>query len=53
VPTLADWLGRRFTLGIFYTVMMVSLWVGFGQVFYFETHAVSAGAKMRIMPVEK
>jgi MFS family permease len=40
VPTLADRLGRRFTLGIFYTVMMVSLWVGFGQVFYLQTHAL-------------
>ena len=40
VPALADWLGRRVTLGLFYVVMMISLWVAFGQVFYMQTHAL-------------
>jgi MFS family permease len=40
VPALADWLGRRVTLGLFYVVMMVSLWVAFGQVFYMQAHAL-------------
>ncbi len=40
VPALADWLGRRVTLGLFYIVMMVSLWVAFGQVFYMQAHAL-------------
>ena len=40
VPALADRFGRKFTLGIFYAVMMVSLWVAFGQVFYLQAHAL-------------
>jgi MFS family permease len=40
VPGLADWLGRRVTLGLFYIVMMIALWVAFGQVFYMQTHAL-------------
>ena len=40
VPALADWLGRRVTLGLFYIVMMISLWVAFGQVFYMQAHAL-------------
>ena len=41
VPALADWLGRRVTLGLFYFVMMVSLWVAFGHVFYMQAHALA------------
>jgi MFS family permease len=40
VPLLAEWLGRRVTLGIFYAVMGASLWLAFGRVFYMETAAV-------------
>jgi MFS family permease len=40
VPLLADWLGRRLTLGIFYTLMMVSIWVAFGYVFYMGAGAL-------------
>ena len=41
VPFLANRLGRRLTLGIFYVIMLVSIWVAFGRVFYLETGAVS------------
>jgi MFS family permease len=40
VPLLADWLGRRITLGIFYTLMLVFIWLAFGRVFYLHTNAV-------------
>lgn len=40
VPFLADWLGRRITLAIFYTLMSASIWLAFGHVFYMEMHAV-------------
>src|SRR5712671_6184869 len=36
VPKLADWLGRRITLAIFYTIMLLSIWWAFGHVFYME-----------------
>jgi MFS family permease len=39
VPLLADWLGRRAALGIFYALMGVSIWTAFGRVFYMEHHA--------------
>jgi MFS family permease len=39
VPFVADSLGRRAALGIFYAVMGSSVWFGFGRVFYFETGA--------------
>jgi MFS family permease len=41
VPKLANRLGRRLTLGIFYSIMLVSIWVAFGRVFYVETGAIS------------
>jgi MFS family permease len=41
VPLIADWLGRRMTLGIFYGVMALSIWMAFGRVFYMETNAVA------------
>jgi MFS family permease len=40
VPFLADWLGRRITLAIFYVLMSASIWFAFGRVFYMEMHAV-------------
>jgi MFS family permease len=39
VPLIAAWLGRRFTLGIFYCVMASSIWISFGRVFYMQMHA--------------
>lgn len=40
VPFVADWLGRRVTLAIFYALMSTSVWLAFGRVFYMEMHAV-------------
>jgi MFS family permease len=40
VPFLANWLGRRITLGIFYVLMSISVWIAFGHVFYMEMHAI-------------
>jgi MFS family permease len=40
VPFLADWLGRRVTLAIFYLLMAASIWLAFGHVFYMDMHAV-------------
>ena len=40
VPFLAAHLGRRITLGIFYGVMLGSLWMAFGRVFYLPIGAV-------------
>lgn len=40
VPFLAAHLGRRITLGIFYCVMLGSLWMAFGRVFYLQIGAV-------------
>lgn len=40
VPFLADWLGRRITLAIFYVLMSASIWLAFGHVFYMDMHAV-------------
>ncbi len=40
VPFLADRLGRRATLGIFYAVMMCAIWLAFGHVFYMTQHAI-------------
>ena len=41
VPFVADWLGRRVALGIFYALMSVSIWMAFGRVFYLDQGAVS------------
>jgi MFS family permease len=41
VPFLAEWLGRRTTLAIFYAIMLGSIWVAFGHVFYLETGAAA------------
>jgi MFS family permease len=40
VPLLADWLGRKTTLGIFFALMMMSIWFAFGRVFYMGAGAV-------------
>jgi MFS family permease len=40
VPFLADWLGRRITLAIFYTLMSAAIWIAFDHVFYMEMHAI-------------
>jgi MFS family permease len=40
VPFVAEWLGRRATLAIFYGIMAGSIWVAFGHVFYMEKGAV-------------
>jgi len=40
VPLIADRLGRRITLGIFYLIMGVSVWIAFGHVFYMPAYAI-------------
>ena len=40
LPYLAEKFGRRFTLGIYFALMAVFIWLGFGYVFYLETHAL-------------
>jgi len=41
VPFLADWLGRRATLAIFYVVMMFAIWLAFAHVFYLQQNAIA------------
>jgi MFS family permease len=41
VPFLADWLGRRATLAIFYVVMMFAIWLAFARVFYLQQNAIA------------
>jgi MFS family permease len=41
VPLLAEWLGRRLTLGFFFALMSASIFLAFGHVFYLEAHAVA------------
>jgi len=40
VPLIANRLGRRVTLGIFYALIGISIFVAFGRVFYFQAHAL-------------
>jgi MFS family permease len=40
VPFLAECLGRKTTLGIFFVLMMTSVWLSFGRVFYMGAGAV-------------
>ena len=40
LPVLAERLGRRFTLGIFFALMFVFIALGFGYVFYLREHAL-------------
>jgi MFS family permease len=39
LPPLAEWLGRRVTLGLYFAIMFFSVAVGFGYVFYVP-HAI-------------
>jgi MFS family permease len=41
VPFLADWLGRRATLAIFYAVMMFAIWLAFAHVYYMQQNAIA------------
>jgi len=40
LPPIAESLGRRLTLGIYFVVMLFSIAVGFGYVFYLATNAL-------------
>jgi MFS family permease len=40
VPFIADRLGRRPTLAIFYVIMMCAIWVAFAHVFYMQQNAI-------------
>jgi len=41
VPYLAEWFGRRTTLGILFSFMMIFIWLAFGHVFYMAHNAVA------------
>jgi MFS family permease len=41
VPFLADRLGRRATLAMFYVVMMFAIWLAFAHVFYLQQNAIA------------
>lgn len=41
LPVLAEWLGRRVTLGLFFLLMLIFIWIAFGRVFYFQRGALS------------
>jgi MFS family permease len=38
LPTLADALGRRATMAVYFVIMFFSIAIGFGYVFYLQTH---------------
>jgi MFS family permease len=38
LPPLAERLGRRLTLGLYFVLMAVFIWLGFGYVFYLHTN---------------
>jgi MFS family permease len=40
VPFVAEWVGRRITLAIFYALMSASIWIAFAHVFYMQMHAI-------------
>ena len=40
VPFIADWVGRRATLAIFYVIMMGAVAWSFGRVFYMQQNAI-------------
>jgi MFS family permease len=40
MPALADRLGRRYTLGVFFSLMLVFISISFGYVFYLSSHAL-------------
>jgi MFS family permease len=41
MPWIAERAGRRITLGIFFAMMAVFIWLAFGYVFYLQTSALS------------
>lgn len=41
VPYLAEWLGRRITLGLLFSFMFTFLLLAFGHVFYMGDHAIT------------
>ena len=41
LPPLADALGRRVTLAVYFAIMFFSVSLGFGYVFYLQTHALA------------
>lgn len=41
VPHIANWLGRRATLAIFYTIMMGAIWLAFARVYYMQHNAIA------------
>jgi MFS family permease len=41
LPTIAESLGRRLTLGLYFIVMFISIAIGFGYVFYLGAHALA------------
>jgi MFS family permease len=41
VPFIADWVGRRATLAIFYVVMMIAIWLAFARVYYMQQNAIA------------
>lgn len=41
LPPIAEWLGRRATLGLYYLCMLLSIAVGFGYVFYLPHNALN------------
>jgi MFS family permease len=41
LPPIAESLGRRLTLGLYFVVMFFSIAIGFGYVFYLSTHALA------------
>jgi hypothetical protein len=40
VLLVAEWLGRKTTLGISYALTMTSIWIAFGRVFYLGADAL-------------
>ena len=41
LPPIAERLGRRLTLALYYVCMMLSIAIGFGYIFYLPAHALS------------
>lgn len=40
LPVLAEWLGRRATLGLYFLLMFIFISVGFGHIFYLQEKAL-------------
>lgn len=41
LPPIAEWLGRRITLALYFLCMLLSIAIGFGYVFYLPNNALS------------